>query len=160
MFKGCTAMKNAPALPATQLAKNCYQTMFSGCTALTNAPALPATELAVSCYECMFDGCTALTKAPELKASTLKEACYLCMFNNCSNLSSVTMLAKGKTGVASIGDCLYSWLNNAGTSAQSRMLKLKNEYVYNYIIYMDEYSLLPDIWKSGASGTTIIFEEQ
>ena len=160
MFYGCTALTNAPALPATQLAESCYDSMFYGCTALKSAPALPATELAVSCYECMFDGCTALTKAPELKASTLKEACYLCMFNNCSNLSSVTMLAKGKTGVASIGDCLYSWLNNAGTSAQSRMLKLKNEYVYNYIIYMDEYSLLPDIWKSGASGTTIIFEEQ
>ena len=82
------------------------------------------------------------------------------MFYNCSNLSSVTMLAEGESDeVASIGDCLYSWLNNAGTSAQSRMLKLKNEDVYNSIMYMDEYSLLPDNWKSGASGTTIIFEE-
>ena len=161
MFYGCTALKSAPALPATELANSCYQYMFYDCTALKSAPALPATELAASCYECMFYGCTALTKAPELKASTLKEDCYLCMFYNCSNLSSVTMLAEGESDeVASIGDCLYSWLNNAGTSAQSRMLKLKNEDVYNSIMYMDEYSLLPDIWKSGASGTTIIFEEQ
>jgi hypothetical protein len=34
--------------------------MFRGCTALTTAPALPATTLAVCCYSGMFYGCTNL----------------------------------------------------------------------------------------------------
>ena len=34
--------------------------MFRNCTSLTQAPALPATTLADSCYYSMFDGCTSL----------------------------------------------------------------------------------------------------
>ena len=153
MFYGCTALKSAPALPATELADNCYQGMFNGCTALKSAPALPATELADNCYNNMFNGCTALTQAPELKASTIKTSCYSYMFDGCSNLSSVTMLAED----VSVGNYLMQWLKNAGTSAQSRTLKLKNSDVYNALKSQSHY--LPDNWKSGASGTTIIFEE-
>ena len=105
----------------------------------------------------MFSGCTALTKAPELKASILVTNCYSYIFLGCSNLSSVTMLAED----VSAEDCLYLWLDYAGTSVQSRTLKLKNETVYNTIINTTYYNrpALPDNWKSGASGTTIIFEE-
>ena len=80
------------------------------------------------------------------------------MFDGCSNLSSVTMLAED----VSVEHYLMQWLENAGTSAQSRTLKLKNETVYNTIINTTYYNrpALPDNWKSGASGTTIIFEEQ
>ena len=60
MFYGCTALTQAPALPATTLADSCYQGMFYGCTSLTQAPALPATTLADSCYFQMFSGCTSL----------------------------------------------------------------------------------------------------
>ena len=39
---------------------NCYCFMFRDCTSLTTAPALPATTLARSCYNYMFNGCTSL----------------------------------------------------------------------------------------------------
>ena len=153
MFYGCTALTNAPALPATELTERCYYSMFYGCTALKSAPALPAEKLALFCYNNMFNGCTALTQAPELKASTIKTSCYSYMFDGCSNLSSVTMLAED----VSVGNYLMQWLKNAGTSAQSRTLKLKNSDVYNALKSQSHY--LPDNWKSDASGTTIIFEE-
>ncbi len=60
MFRDCTSLTTAPALPATTLATSCYQNMFNGCTSLTTAPALPATTLANSCYQNMFTGCTSL----------------------------------------------------------------------------------------------------
>ena len=60
MFSGCTALIQAPALPATTLANYCYYNMFSGCTALIQAPALPATTLANYCYSYMFKGCTSI----------------------------------------------------------------------------------------------------
>ena len=50
MFKNCTSLSEAPALPATSLSDYCYNSMFYGCTSLKNAPALPATTLAISCY--------------------------------------------------------------------------------------------------------------
>ncbi len=140
-------------MPAEQLAKWCYYSMFYGCTALKSAPALPAEKLALFCYNNMFNGCTALTQAPELKASTIKTSCYSYMFDGCSNLSSVTMLAED----VSVEHYLMQWLKNAGTSAQSRTLKLKNSDVYNALKSQSNY--LPDNWKSDASGTTIIFEE-
>ena len=157
MFDGCSSLKVAPALPATELKSTCYAYMFDDCTSLTTAPALPATDLAESCYSGMFSGCTALTKAPELKASILVTDCYSYIFLDCSNLSSVTMLAEDVNAEI----CLYLWLCNSGTSAQSRTLKLKNATVYNTIINTTYYNrpTLPDNWKSGASGTTIIFEE-
>jgi hypothetical protein len=60
MFRGCTSLTTAPALPATTLADGCYNGMFYGCTSLTTAPALPATRLAAQCYQSMFYGCTNL----------------------------------------------------------------------------------------------------
>ena len=151
MFNGCTSLKTAPALPATTLAVRCYQLMFHDCTALTNSPELSATTLADFCCLGMFSDCTALSKAPLLKAEELKRDCYNQMFSNCSNLSSVTMLA---TDVNAQG-CLNDWLTNAGTSATSRTLKLKNSSVYDAI--KDNPRNLPDNWKSGQA--TIIYEE-
>ena len=60
MFYNCTSLTQAPALPATTLAGNCYLSMFNNCTSLTQVPALPATTLADSCYNSMFQGCTGL----------------------------------------------------------------------------------------------------
>ena len=153
MFYGCTALTNAPALPATELTERCYYSMFYGCTDLKSAPALPAEKLALFCYNNMFNGCTALTQAPELKASTIKTSCYSYMFDGCSNLSSVTMLAED----VSVEHYLMQWLKNAGTSAQSRTLKLKNSDVYNALKSQSNY--LPDNWKSDSSGTTLIYED-
>jgi hypothetical protein len=54
MFYNCSSLVNAPALPATTLASNCYNQMFYGCTSLVNAPALPATTLSEKCYKGML----------------------------------------------------------------------------------------------------------
>lgn len=42
------------------MANKCYSFMFQGCTALTQAPALPATTMVNGCYYSMFQGCTSL----------------------------------------------------------------------------------------------------
>ena len=62
MFRNCAKLTQAPELPATELAVNCYANMFSGCSSLTQAPTLPATELAINCYEYMFYNCTKVTE--------------------------------------------------------------------------------------------------
>lgn len=92
MFDNCTALTQAPALPATTLVQNCYWSMFRYCTALTQAPELPATTLADNCYYSMFYGCTGLTQAPVLPAMTLAQSCYSHMFDNCTNLTKAPAL--------------------------------------------------------------------
>ena len=92
LFSGCTALTQAPTLPATQLAEYCYYMMFNGCTSLTAAPELPATTLAESCYYYMFFNCTSLTTAPELPATTLANSCYGSMFYNCTSLTTAPAL--------------------------------------------------------------------
>ena len=92
LFRGCTSLTQAPALPATSLSVGCYESMFSGCTALTQAPALPATALNDACYQGMFDGCTALTQAPALPATTLSAYCYAGMFRGCTSLTQAPAL--------------------------------------------------------------------
>ena len=91
MFQGCTALTQAPALPATTLADHCYQYMFYNCTSLTQAPALPATTMAPGCYSSMFKGCTALIQVPELPATMLAKRCYLSMFDSCTRLKLSTI---------------------------------------------------------------------
>ena len=90
MFSDCTALTQAPALPATTLASHCYAYMFSG-TAIIQAPALPATTLATTCYDNMFSG-TAITQAPALPATTLAEYCYDDMFKGCKSLTQAPAL--------------------------------------------------------------------
>ena len=147
MFYGCTGLTTAPELPATTLASQCYYAMFYGCTGLTTAPKLPATTLANYCYSNMFNGCTSLTTAPELPATTLVMLCYEKMFYDCSNLSKVTMLAT----TYSAQWCLDDWLYNAGTSADSRTLKLASERVYNGL---KNKGYLPTEWQQGQATIT------
>ena len=104
-----------------------FSILFSRCTSLTQAPALPATTLAKSCYYGMFSHCRSLTHAPELPATTLADYCYASMFEECRSLSSVTMLA---TDLSDPG-CLDAWLVNAGINATSRTLTLANQDIYN-----------------------------
>lgn len=105
MFKGCTSLTNAPALPATTLTASCYYTMFCDCTNLTQAPALPATTLADYCYYGMFWGCTALTQAPALPATTLANKCYPYMFYNCTSLTKAPALP-----ATTLADECYSYM--------------------------------------------------
>jgi hypothetical protein len=154
MFKGCTSLKTAPVLPAKSLKSYCYSNMFSECTSLENAPALLATVLAESCYSNMFENCTSLESAPELPATKLAENCYEEMFKGCKKLSSVTMLAPSNQ----IEDIFYSfnsWLNDAGTSAATRTLKVTDADAYNALAKNTYYLPSNSIWKKGTAGTTV-----
>ena len=152
MFFGCTSLTAASELPATKLAGDCYNYMFSGCTSLTSAPKLPATELENYCYSSMFSGCTSLTSAPELPAIELARACYCKMFYGCENLLSVTMLAPSDQ-ISKTTNCCLNWLLDAGTSATSRTLKVMDADAYTAL---EGNGDLPDIWKKGATNTTVL----
>jgi hypothetical protein len=112
MFKGCTSLVTAPALPATKLAGACYDGMFYGCSSLVTAPELPATKLAGYCYSDMFEGCTSLVNAPELPAETLVDYCYQYMFKGCSNLNYIKMLATN----ISASNCLSYWVSGVAST--------------------------------------------
>lgn len=175
MFKGCASLVNAPDLPATTLEANCYSSMFidcikltgapelkakimqnasyhsmfKGCTSLVNAPALPATTLDKNCYISMFSGCKSLETAPVLPAKKLTDWCYQLMFKDCTKLKSVTMLAT-EDGY----NALSSWLDDAGTSAENRTLKVSSENFYTSTIAGNN----PDIWQIGEY-CTVLYEE-
>ena len=108
----------------------------------------------------MFSNCTALTSAPNLPATTLVDKCYYYMFFGCTKLKEVTMLATDVNAT----DCLSAWLEDAGTYATSRTLKVENKDAYNTIVNTTYYdyvsatniSVLPDNWKIGATNTTVI----
>ena len=144
MFYSCEKLETAPKLPATKLADYCYSGMFYSCEKLETAPKLPATKLADYCYRGMFYSCKKLKTAPELPATTLAEGCYQYMFFRCTDLSSVTMLAPSNQITETTG-CCSDWLYNAGTSATSRTLKVKDEVAYNALLSDETY--LPAIWK-------------
>ena len=144
MFSNCVKLKEVPELPATKLADFCYTSMFAGCTALTKAPKLASAEtVAKNCYRLMFNGCKELTDGPELKATTLAESCYEYMFNGCSKLASVSMLVPS-TAIESTKDCVKGWLQDAGTSATSRKLKLLDKNAYDAT-----KAQLPTEWQIG-----------
>ena len=119
MFANCTSLINAPELPATALADYCYSFMFYACTSLKKAPELPATILTLDCYSYMFYACNSLTKSPELPAIVLADYCYYNMFFWCSKLNNVTMLA---TDISASG-CLSGWLD--GVSSTGTFTKAK-----------------------------------
>ena len=154
MFSYCYWLKEAPELPATKLAWQCYQDMFTNCS-FSKAPKLPAEIMKTNCYAGMFAGCTNLTEAPELPAKQLESFCYSRMFQGCTKLSTVTMLAPSDQ-ISKASNCCYNWLDNAGTSATSRTLKVMDADAYTAL---DGNGDLPDIWKKGAAGTTVKKED-
>lgn len=133
-----------------------FCSLFENCSVLTSAPELPATKLANCCYYYMFWKCTNLTSAPVLPATTLAVHCYSNMFAECTKLSSVTMLAP-KSEIETKNNCVRNWLISAGTdNSVTRTLKVKNEAAYKALENNTAY--LPDIWKKGATGTTVVDE--
>ena len=154
LFETCSVLTSAPELPATKLANCCYYYMFYKCTNLTSAPVLPATILAQECYSNMFTECTNLTSAPELPATKLAVHCYYSMFSNCPKLSSVTMLAP-KSEIETKNNCVLNWLIGTDNSV-TRTLKVKNEAAYKALENNTAY--LPENWKIGAKGTTVVDE--
>ena len=128
MFYGCTALIQAPALPATTLASNCYSNMFAGCPALTQAPALPATTLESGCYNSMFYGCTSLTHAPALPATTMATYCYAFMFYGCTSLTQAPAIP-----ATTLADSCYSYMFSGCTSLKFSATQT-GEYTQEYRI--------------------------
>ena len=151
MFSYCYWLKEAPELPATKLAWQCYQDMFTNCS-FSKAPKLPAEIMKTNCYAGMFAGCTNLTEAPELPAKQLESFCYSRMFQGCTKLSTVTMLAPSDQ-ISKASNCCYNWLDNAGTSATSRTLKVMDADAYTAL---EGNGDLPDNWKKGATNTSVL----
>ena len=157
LFETCSVLTSAPELPATKLANCCYYYMFWRCTNLTSAPVLPATTLAQECYSNMFADCTNLTSAPELPATKLAVHCYYSMFSNCPKLSSVTMLAP-KSEIETKNKCVHNWLISAGTdNSVTRTLIVKDEDAYKAL--ENNTDNLPNIWKKGATNTTVLYKD-
>ena len=155
LFYACGQLISAPDLPATNLAKSCYASMFNECWNLTSAPELRATTLANICYCNMFYNCKNLTSAPELPAKVLASYCYRGMFFGCTKISAITMLAP-KSEIETKSDCTYTWLENAGTGASSRILKVQDADAYNALESIEDY--LPAIWKKDAEGTIVKYK--
>ena len=130
-----------------------FCSLFNGCSVLTSAPELPATTLADRCYYGMFLSCANLESAPELPATTLAKECYRGMFYDCRKLSTVTMLALS-TEITGKDNCVTQWLDNAGTTATSRTLKVQDADAYNALVNTTGY--LPDIWQKGYTNTTVL----
>ena len=112
LFKGCSALQNAPELPWTTMGEGCYGHMFEGCDSISGAPELPATTLDDYCYEGMFKGCTTLDSAPSLPATTLATGCYNEMFYGCSYLNSISLGYEGNFSTTSFND----WVNGVAAS--------------------------------------------
>ena len=128
MFRNCTSLTQAPVLPATRLEDSCYNSMFYGCTSLTQTPALPATTLAQRCYYNLFYGCTSLTQAPTLPATTLVTYCYWFMFSGCTGLAQVPALP-----ATTLATYCYSGMFNGCTSIKFSATKT-GEYTQEYRI--------------------------
>lgn len=112
LFYNDPQLTSAPALPATELAPNCYEGMFRQCSGLTVAPELPATTLAERCYSEMFYQCSSLTTAPELPATTLVSHCYYLMFNGCNKLNYVKAAFTTTPG----DNYTQNWLQNVAST--------------------------------------------
>ena len=114
MFRACTSLTSAPALPATTVAEGCYFNMFRKCTGLTSVAniTLPAMELQPDCYREIFRDCSGLTSVPVFPAPILVARCYQQMLSGCTSLTSITCLATD----ISAEQCTYQWMSGTKNS--------------------------------------------
>ena len=142
MFYGCTALTTAPALPATTLNNGCYSGMFSNCTSLTTTPALPATTLASNCYDSMFRNCTSLTTALVLPATTLATECYRYMFEGCSSLTTAPALPATTLAVRCY-QFMFSYCTSLTTAPALPATTLVNDCYRNMFYYCTSLTTAP-----------------
>lgn len=155
MFWGCTALVQAPDLAATNLAYLCCGSMFQECTALTKTGLLPATKLSGYCYNQMFQGCTALTQAPSLPATTLADSCYTFMFYKCSNLKQAPLLPATEL----ISNCYKGMFRDCTNLTYVKCLattipatNCTSDWLNNVSPTGDFYTPASTTWTSGANG--------
>lgn len=104
-----------------------FTNLFQGCTALVEAPELPATQLSKYCYYGMFERCTNLQKAPYLPATALKESCYRRMFAGCSNLHFIFVQFENWTPANATKDWVYN-VPTTGRFVGPDALDVTNKY--------------------------------
>ena len=147
MFDGCRSLTTAPELPATTLAQECYSYMFYGCKSLTTAPALPATTLISNCYSYMFAGCTSLTTAPALPATTLARHCYYYMFEGCTSLTTAPELP-ATTLVEYCYQNMFNGCENLTTAPELPATELES-YCYDNMFYgCTSLTTAPELWAT------------
>ena len=155
MFWGCTSLTQAPDLAATNLAYLCCGSMFQDCTALTKTGLLPATKLSGYCYNQMFQGCTSLAQAPSLPATTLADSCYSFMFYKCSNLNRAPLLP----ATALISNCYKSMFRDCTKLNYVKCLattipatNCTSDWLNNVSPTGDFYTSTSTNWTSGLNG--------
>ena len=114
MFNNCMNLVSAKDLVVAETltgTQNCAR-MFYDCTALVEAPTLPAMTLTTRCYQDMFNGCERMTTAPDLPALTLVSSCYSTMFRFCETLNYVKAMFTTTPGTS----YTTSWLGNVSSS--------------------------------------------
>ena len=120
--KSCNLLGNCMSILYDEyLTFGAFSFLFHYCTGIKGVSKdfLPATTLAKSCYNSMFYGCTSLVNAPALPATTLAARCYYHMFRNCTNLSYIKMLATDISATY----CLWDWVrgvSSTGTFVKSK----------------------------------------
>ena len=117
IFSACALLTEGVSLPALVMAESCYMSMYEDCVALETPSILSSVTLARRCYDNMYYGCKALTSAPILPATVLSEECYAYIFHDCENLESIMMLATD----ISATDCLTAWVD--GVAAEGIFVK-------------------------------------
>ena len=152
-------------LPATILREYCYRAMFSWCTYLEEAPALPATTLAKGAYWYMFENC-AITEAPDLLAETLVAECYGNMFTGCTSLNYIKCMAKSGFNAT---NCKQSWVKNVASQGTfvkdsdvsvSTWTRGANGIPTNWLVYDDVAISTPVIEYNGFDTIEITCETQ
>ncbi len=102
MFESCTSLVDISGItfPSANLSPSCFANMFQYCSALRKAPALPATILKGSCYDSMFAYCSSLSDISDLSlpASVLPDVCYNHMFMKCTSLSEAPAMTVTQMG--------------------------------------------------------------
>lgn len=132
LFYNCSALYQAPELPATGLQTACYNAMFSGCGYMYIGPSeLPATVLTNNCYQQMFTNCTSLAQVPEeLPATTATQRCYDQMFYGCSNIMRPPKIM---LQTAANYCCSYMFYNCRFTRAPYMSIASVAEYCCQYM---------------------------
>ena len=106
MFQGCSELLTAPSeLPSVDVSDGAYSVMFQNCSKLVNPPAMSPVSVGIEgCYS-MFEGCRKLTSAPRLNATTIGASCYQQMFINCVELTDVDSNILPATTLADLCYC-------------------------------------------------------
>ena len=109
LFYNCSALTQAPYLPAVTLGSRSYSAMFEYCTSLKYVPRVEATSLGEYALNFMFAYCSGLENGPYIAEPTsLAKGSYAHLFYSCTNLRSFKLGYKGSLS----SDLNFEWVYN------------------------------------------------